>query len=40
MAHGWPKHVENRYKHVRKNCVSILFIYKDYIKMHVQQYMK
>jgi hypothetical protein len=34
-AHGCPKHVENRNKHIRKNCASIWFIYKDYTKMQV-----
>jgi hypothetical protein len=39
-AHGCPKHVENRNKHIRKNCASSWFIYKDYTKMHGQQYVK
>ena len=28
-AHGCLKHVENRNKQIRKNCLSVWFIYKD-----------
>jgi len=39
-AHGYPKHVENRNKHIWKQELCIeLVIYKDYTEMHGQQNM-
>jgi hypothetical protein len=37
IAHGCPKHVENRNKHTWKDLCVKLVIYKDYTEIHGQQ---